>query len=1075
MHPFLKDNNYFRSVIAESKPVFLGNLSHVALSLLSAQIAESIPLIVITTEEHLLSVGNDIAHFGIDAKVIPTAYDDATMTVESYDAFGEIQRTLYDTKTRIIISTLSALSQKVELPHIEKALIFSVNSRYDFDALPSLLKSYGFTQVPLVEDKAQFALRGGIVDIFPIDALTPYRLDFLDDTIEEITFFDTVSQRSKGATENITLLPSYSKNSDTLPLYKVLESFSYVLCDIEKIEDEFFTKKSQQKQSSEFFECIEKTKDHILSQTILLASKNSIQEIDSSQLDTGVQKTQKFKETTLSLFDNSLEITTGLHPFVPLKDVFDGDSDSQTIHSYIRSITSQLDIRHAICAVRNEKEEKDIRESFAANEYTQEITFIHHPLSEGITLTGSHSFLLSYKEMIRSQYIPRKKTRITYHTPESSFNSLEKGDFVTHLHSGIGQYKGIEKQKALDGSIEEFMVIVYAKGAKLFVPLSQSHLVTRFIGASHSAPALTTLGSNSWMKAKVKATTSIVGYAKDLLAIEAKRISKGGFLYPENSSEVTDFEHAFPYDETDDQKSAINDIYSDMCSEKAMDRLICGDVGYGKTEVAIRAAFKAVTDGNKQVAVLVPTTILALQHYENFVERCKGFAIIVDHISRFKTAKENKLTLEKVEKGLIDILIGTHRIISKDVIFKDLGLVIVDEEQRFGVRTKEVLKKLKDGVDYVAMSATPIPRTLYFSLAGAKAMSVIASPPFDRVAIRSVLCEKNTPLIKNAIMRELQRNGQVFYIHNRVETISGEALFLQKLIPHARIAIVHGQMHSNDIDDVFHAFKNHNVDILVATSIVENGIDVPTANTILIDRADGFGISDLYQLRGRVGRWNRSSYAYFMTKPNASIKEETKKRLHALATTSGHGGGMKLAMLDLEIRGAGDILGEKQSGHVASIGFHLYCKLLKKAISSLGKSSTNIFKETKIEYKGKASIPSSYVESENIRLDIYQELGDAETKKDVDDIHSMLIDRFGVMPEETKYLLSLSYIRVFAESSNVTSIIYKENQIAITFLSKNKEKTLLFPFPKTVSPRELVQSTFEKIRLSTNATINRSN
>ena len=531
---------------------------------------------------------------------------------------------------------------------------------------------------------------------------------------------------------------------------------------------------------------------------------------------------------------------------------------------------------------------------------------------------------------------------------------------------------------------------------------------------------------------------------------------QGGFLYPPDSDLMARFESEFPYVETEDQVLAIQALKEDMISPKPMDRLICGDVGYGKTEVAMRAAFKAVADGCKQVAVLVPTTVLAMQHFDTFSQRMSGFPVTVGVVSRFRTAKESRETLEKVKKGEVDILIGTHRLLSQDVKFKDLGLIIIDEEQRFGVRAKEHLKKFKTGVDCLTLSATPIPRTLYMSLVHARDMSVINTPPQDRLPIKTIIAETDPELIQNALMREISRGGQGYYIHNRVETIFGRADAIQKIVPAARVGVVHGQMDPDDVDAIFHRFKQGKIDLLFATTIIENGIDVANANTILIDRADTYGLADLYQLRGRVGRWNRAAYAYFLIPKNVRLPEPSRKRLNALVEAGGYGGGMKIAMRDLEIRGAGDILGVQQSGQVSSIGFHLYCKLLKRAIDALKKKKPISFNETKMEFSYDARLPDSYINEVSLRMEIYHRLGEASLFSEIDEILAELKDRFGPPPPPVIWLYRLSRIRAFAAVNHFSLLKFDTlSFVAEQQLGKKVErKTMLLP-KKVQTPEAL--------------------
>ena len=525
------------------------------------------------------------------------------------------------------------------------------------------------------------------------------------------------------------------------------------------------------------------------------------------------------------------------------------------------------------------------------------------------------------------------------------------------------------------------------------------------------------------------------------------------------------FEEEFPYPETEDQLRAISEIKQDMCSAKAMDRLLCGDVGYGKTEVAIRAAFKAVYDGKKQVAVLVPTTVLTLQHFETFCERMRNHPIVVKAISRFHSAKEVRETVQGIKEGTVDILIGTHRLLSKDVIFKDLGLIIIDEEQRFGVRAKEHLKALKVGVDCLTLTATPIPRTLYLSLLGARDISVVNTPPQDRLPIKTILTERDPTVITNGLLRELSRDGQAYFIHNRVESIDLISSELGKLLPQAKIVTGHGQMPGDELDTVFYAFKKGEADILVATTIVENGIDIPNANTIFIDRADQFGLSDLYQLRGRVGRWNRPAYAYLLVPRLKELPEIARKRLYALLEAQGYGAGMKTAKRDLEIRGAGDPLGEEQSGELSIIGFHLYCKLVSRAIDALKKQQDPSFLETKMEFPYDARLPEDYIPEISLRLEMYHRLGDATTPEEVDALFNELKDRFGTPPIPTLWLYHLARLRTFAASLRYTLLKFNSYTLEAERLTSKGPLKRTYPLKSPKSPADLEKQTISLISI----------
>ncbi|MCF7806778.1 MAG: transcription-repair coupling factor, partial [Simkaniaceae bacterium] len=846
---------------------------------------------------------------------------------------------LLQDKQHLVITTLQGALQKIPSKTLlqSHSLFIQEGDELSIELVSEELIRLGYSRHKLVEDKGQFAVRGGLIDIFPISAPNPYRLDFFGDTIEQIKAFDPVSQNSTGTAQKIALYPV---NEYALTQHQSAELIDYlgdstliVLDDLLKLEDRYVDIKELPGAKSPYFLKLGTFLDQIKEAKTLFLAKEPLEQLQKERSHSKVGRDYySGKEPThaasFQLLDHTIATTRMHHPFVTLTDFFDIDASSLEVHQ--RKLLERLKelpptfTLHLFTSSRSEEKNfKSQVQPFLPPSSQFHIAY----LSSGFIYPGANLGFFPYSEFSKRQKVTRKKWRNTYHTAPSEFHTLEPGDYVVHFHNGIGKFLGIEKQKNHLGVESEFMMIEYAEGSKLFVPMSQAHLVSRYIGAGEIKPSLHTIGTKKWHQAKVKAQQAIIGYAKELLHLQAERQVKGGFTYPPDSEEMRLFEEEFPYEETEDQLAAIGAIRQDMLSSEPLDRLVCGDVGYGKTEVAMRAAFKAAYDGRKQIAVLAPTTILAMQHYETFKARMENFPVTVDLICRFRTTKQNKETLEKVKAGQVDILIGTHRILSQDVEFKDLGLIIIDEEQRFGVRAKEKLKKMKVNADYLTMTATPIPRTLYFSLLNIRALSVIASPPHDRLPIKTIICDREDALIQNAILRELARDGQVYFIHNRVESIYEVASHIEKLVPNARIAIVHGQMDSNDIDEAFHKFKQGTVDILFATSIVENGIDIPNANTILIDRAHHFGISDLYQLRGRVGRWNRTAYAYFLTPQFQALPELSQKRLQALIESSGHGGGMKLAMMDLELRGAGDILGTQQSGHVASVGFHLYCKL----------------------------------------------------------------------------------------------------------------------------------------------------
>ncbi len=971
----------------------------------------------------------------------------------------EILYALAKTKgPHIVTASLQAVLQKTVSKHVlaSKCLIWKVGDEVSFSALPNRLIELGYRRNAVAADKGEFAVRGGIIDIFPLASPDPYRIDFFGDTIDQIRTYDPIGQKSIAKASSLFLCPAKETNVDASLLSFLSPETLVIFDDLAALEDHYVSLKMPME---EFFAAIDPLqKIYFSKEKVELLSDVSMHKKTGRAFYSGKTPLQPL---SFNIFNKEIHTQRWQHPFIEIVDFFSpyenkaaGTAD-EILLGLSRFAKSTLTLR---IISPTESEERSLKEKIST--LPSKTAFERGYLSSGFVLPEEELALLPTAELTHRYRTRRPKWRNTYHTPASEFHELSPGDIVVHFHHGIGKYLGVEKQVNHLKQEAEFLKVEFAEKSTLFVPVSQSHLVSRYIGSRDEIPTLHTLGGSRWNKTKASAEKAIIGYAKDLLRFSAEREIQGGFAYLPDGSLMDHFEQEFPFVETEDQLRAIGEIKRDMISGKAMDRLICGDVGYGKTEVAMRAAFKAVCDGKKQVAVLVPTTVLALQHYESFCERMAGFPITIGRVSRFQTPKENKETLEKVAAGQIDILIGTHRIISKDVAFKDLGLLIIDEEQRFGVRAKEHLKALKIGVDCLTLSATPIPRTLYLSLVGAKEISVINTPPQDRLPIKSILAPREPALIHTALLRELSRDGQAFFIHNRVETIYQIGEELQKLLPEARIVIGHGQMAADELDTIFHSFKTGQADILVATTIVENGIDIPNANTILIDRADQFGLADLYQLRGRVGRWNRPAFAYFLTPRHKELPELTRKRLSALIESSGYGGGMKIAMRDLEIRGAGDILGTQQSGQIATIGFHLYCKLLKRTIDALQRKIAPNFIETKMEFAFEARLPETYIGETSLRLEIYHRFGDATSLAEVDALFAELSDRFGPPPASVDFLYHLTRLRLYASQHQFTLLKFS----ALTLLAEKPPLKKSFTLPRFKTPKELEERVIELLK-----------
>jgi transcription-repair coupling factor (superfamily II helicase) len=644
-----------------------------------------------------------------------------------------------------------------------------------------------------------------------------------------------------------------------------------------------------------------------------------------------------------------------------------------------------------------------------------------------LAIFGSRDLFDESEAVVTRPQRPKSKTS----TFLSDFRDLAVGDYVVHVEHGIGIYQGLKEIAQQDGKAE-FMLLEYAEGAKLYVPLTRLDLVQKYRSAEGAKPALNRLGTATWAKTKARVKKAMQDMADELLKLYAERKMVEGHAFPNDNEWQREFEDAFEFQETEDQEMAISDVKRDMVAPQPMDRLLCGDVGYGKTEVAMRAAFKSVSD-NHQVAVLAPTTVLAFQHYETFKSRFAAFPVTVEMISRFRTAKQQKEILQRVEAGKVDILIGTHRLLSKDVKFTNLGLLIVDEEQRFGVRHKERLKQMRKNVDVLTMSATPIPRTLHMSLVGLRDMSVIETPPRDRIAIQTVVAAWDEKLIQSSIEQELERGGQVYFVHNRVDSIFEIAAKVQELVPRARIMVGHGQMAERELERVMLKFMHHEADVLVATTIIENGLDIPLCNTIIINRADRYGLSELYQLRGRVGRSNRRAYAYLLLPAELELTPLARRRLAALKEFSDLGAGFKIAALDLELRGAGNMLGGQQSGHIEAVGFELYTSMLERAVRELKGEVASEEVEAQLNLGLNIRIPAEYIAEENQRLRMYKRIAGVENESQLADVRAEMEDRYGEPPQPVRNLLDYATLRLLCNRVGVTRVERKRDLVSVNF------------------------------------------
>ena len=985
-----------------------------------------------------------------------------------------------------LVTQVDSILQKTFSPKefVSRQRLVQKGQEADPEELRQHLNAQGYDWVAKVSQKGEAAIRGGIMDIYPLSAEHPIRIEFFGSVIESIREFDPNTQLSLNKIESALIPPAgeigilrkkleeltskyppeiSAKHFDLFAscIIELLPSESFlVISEPEKVQEALNLFRTQVRWSPLIQEW-EFLIDDFLSRGGKIILAGDCDCLDFRNLVGEHRPLQK----RLELRVEPLEL------YCP----YPSESTLEMIEQQRRRLFDQIQAWRregfqCYISYSNDGEYTRIRELW------DEIILGHQPpnliraaLSRGVIFPDAHFVLITDNEVFcrrkfqRSRRLKNTQTRASRSQLEIDFDHIETGDLVVHIQHGIAKYLGIgriptgpknrfnEKNNITDSP--ECLILEFAPDdpfespPKLYVPVTESHLVSKYIGVGHAHPPLSRLGGKRWNQVKAQAEKAVQDVASDLLRIQALRKSEKGFAYPPDTDWQHTFENAFEYEETPDQIRAIEETKRDMESEKPMDRLVCGDVGFGKTEVAIRAAFKAVMAG-KQVALLAPTTVLVQQHYNSFCERMAGYPFRIETLSRFKTKQAQNKILAKVAAGDIDIIIGTHRLVQNDIRFKDLGLFIIDEEQRFGVKQKEKIKQLKVLTDVLTLSATPIPRTLYMALAGIKSMSSIETPPQERLPVKTIICQFDEEIIRDAIQRELNRQGQVFFLHNRVSTIDAMEMKLKQLMPHARIAVGHGQMQPEELEKIMSHFVNGEVDILLSTTIIESGIDIPNANTIIIDRADRFGLSELYQLRGRVGRYRNQAFAYLLIPRHAALLADARKRISAIKQYSRLGSGFKIAMRDLEIRGAGNILGSEQSGHISAIGFDLYCRLLKRSISNLKGEKAKTHTETRImldfltqlplepastpEDTSNDLIPLSYINDPIQRLEIYRRLAQASCPDEIDSINEELLDRFGKMPLKVQYLIDLYLIRVIASLKQINSIETDDEKIIIT-------------------------------------------
>lgn len=959
----------------------------------------------------------------------------------------KVIKALLEEKELTVVTSIDGCMDFLEpLEKIKEQLIhYESDSTVDIEQLKNQLVALGYERVGQVEMPGQFSVRGGIVDIYCLTEENPWRIELWGDEIDSIRSFDPESQRSLENLEELTIYPAVEHTVDK-DMVSFLDYFpeerTIIFLDepnrlTEKggaVEEEYRQSRMHREEKGSrnlpenwlcSFEQLQKE----------LNKRNCISVCALEPKQAGWKVREKFylEVKSISAYNNSFELL--------VKDLHQYKKQGYRIALLSGSRT------------RAERLAKDLQEeglaAFYGQDYDREICPGEIMVVYGHAKKGFEYPLIKFAVMTESdifgQEQKKKKKKKNYSGSRiQDFAELSIGDFVVHEKHGLGIYRGIEKVE-VDRIVKDYIKIEYRGGSNLYIPATQLDCLQKYSGADAAkAPKLNKLGTQEWNKTKSKVRGAVKNIAKELVELYAVRQEKEGYVCGPDTVWQREFEEMFPYEETEDQLSAIEDAKRDMESTRIMDRLICGDVGYGKTEVALRAAFKEVQE-SRQVAYLAPTTILAQQIYNTFVQRMKEFPVRVELLCRFRTPAQQKKAIEDLKKGQVDVIIGTHRILSKDVQFKNLGLLIVDEEQRFGVTHKEKIKQLKKDVDVLTLTATPIPRTLHMSLIGIRDMSVLEEPPMDRMPIQTYVMEYDEETVREAINRELRRGGQVYYVYNRVTDIADVALRIAKLVPDARVDFAHGQMSERELENVMYSFVNGDIDVLVSTTIIETGLDISNVNTMIIHDSDRYGLSQLYQLRGRIGRSNRTAYAFLMYRKNVMLKETAEKRLAAIREYTDLGSGFKIAMRDLELRGAGNLLGAQQHGHMNAVGYDLYCKMLNEAVKEAKGIHTMEDFETSVDLNVDAYIPDSYISNEFQKLDIYKRIAGIETQQDYDDMLEELLDRFGEPGKAVLNLLAIAKLKAIAHQGYVTEIKQTGKTVRFTLYEKARLNTEGFP------------------------------
>ena len=1136
----LKDLDKFKELIEQIEikktPICVSGLEFVGKSHVIATTIDSIkrPICIVTYNElqaqklvkDLRFYTDKIEYFG---KREIASYDYITESKDLPYTRIEVLNKIYNKEIRVVVTTIETIMQKMIPKSVlyKNVLSFSVGNLFEctgfagkknLNNLKQLLLLLGYERNDLVENRGQFSIRGGIVDI-GLSEKMGVRIEFWGDDVDSIRYFSIASQRTTEMTDKISIFPAHEYILDYEITDNILPEYSEIVANVTKNIQENYLKNIH---TLKFNSMLQSKVSQNLENIGLVADKNissdgkaklaqNIQsDIEAIENGEYISKIDKYfnefyaksntfldylQKNCILFIDENLKINQRIENiiiennnlikslaekerFVPeaIQNISDFSKDSwneiynekQTVYlddnntgsvnriefnyrqiNFFRSETEILisDIKKwqsegkEVIILAGTKENVDKVGELLTQNGIVTVPIVTGGLSSGFECYDLNVVVISMAEALEGE-VKKKKTSSTFKQGEKIvFADLKQGDFVVHRTQGIGQFVGVNTIEA-DGVIKDYIKIKYKNDDMLYVPTNNLDNVRKYIGGGETAPKLNRLGSKEWSNTKNRVKNNLREVAKDLIELYAKRQRMKGFAFSKDTDWQRQFEDEFPYQETDDQLRCIEEVKKDMETPRPMDRLLCGDVGYGKTEVAIRAAFKAVMD-HKQVAYLVPTTVLANQQYEGFKKRMENFAVNVELLNRFRTKKEQNEVVKKLKLGEVDVVIGTHRLLSQDVEFKDLGLLIIDEEHRFGVKDKEKIKKLKNSVDVLTMTATPIPRTLHMSILGVRDMSVIYEPPQNRRPVQTYVLEYDAEVVKEAITKELERNGQVFYLYNNVENIAKKAKDIDELVPEARVEFAHGKMTGREIEDIMERFINGEINVLVCTTILESGIDIPNANTIIVENADRLGLAQLYQIRGRVGRSDRQAYAYVTYKRDKLLSEVADKRLKAIREFTEFGSGFKIAMRDLEIRGAGSLLGEIQHGHMEQVGYDTYCNLLDQVVKEMQGIEIEEEQEIQIDINISSYIPDEYIENSSQKIEIYQNIALCRTEEDIQNVIDEIIDRYGVMPKELENLIEVARIKEMSREAGVIKIAEKKNsftnsQNLVFYYDKNK-------------------------------------